>query len=413
MPQRREHRNADDRGRAGTGWALGVLLAAVFVISLGYGIVLPVLPAIIARLGGAADSTAIARHVGWLTAAYVAAPLVMAIVWGRLSDVVGRRPVIIVALLGFAVTLVVTALAPNLTALYIGRILNGGFAAAVSPTVQAFVADIEPNDNRRARGFGAVGMASIAGFFFGPMLGGLAAGWAGDTFLPGSGPFLLAALLAAVCSIAVAHFGPRTASHQWQRTERAAPAPSGQFRLLLLAAIVAAGLGAFEVGLTLRSGDRAMSPGELAIMFAACSVVMFAVQGIVFSPLVSASSTRWLIAPAFATMALGLALVAEAVGFVSVLATVSLVSASAGVIAPLLSYWVSRTSGDMRGVGLGIQSAASSLGQSVGSAGAGLLYGLNGQEGATFFVPAGLMALAAIASATLPELLARFADGHQ
>ncbi|KKC31394.1 MFS transporter, partial [Devosia psychrophila] len=142
------------------------------------------------------------------------------------------------------------------------------------------------------------------------------------------------------------------------------------------------------------------------IMFAACSIVMFAVQGIVFSPLVKASSTRWIIAPAFAVMALGLALIPGTTGLGPVLAMVSIVSGSAGVVAPLLAYWVAKTSQRSRGVGLGIQSAATSLGQSVGSAGAGMLYGLDGQDGAAFFVSAAVMAIAAIASLGLPGLLA-------
>lgn len=382
------------------------LLAAVVVVALGYGVVLPVLPTMVAELTGASDSTAIARHVGWLTAAYIAAPLVTAILWGRLSDSVGRKPIIVLALFGFAVTLAATALAPNLAMLYIGRILNGAFAAGVVPTVLALIADVEADDDRRARAFGAVGMASIAGFFFGPMLGGFAADWGGRP--TGSGPFLAAAILAVVAAVSVSALlsaGTSSQHNQVPRSVSAVPLRGG-LRLLVLAAVVAGGLGAFEVGLTLRTGDHAMTPGDLGIMFAACSIVMFAVQGVVFSPLVKASLTRWVIAPAFAVMALGLALIPGAMGLGAVLAMVSIVSGSAGVLAPLLAYWLAKTSQRSRGVGLGIQSAATSLGQSVGSAGAGLLYGLNGQEGAAFFASAAIMAIAAIASLSLPGLLA-------
>ena len=345
--------------------------------------------------------------MGWLTAAYIAAPLVMAILWGRLSDSVGRKPIIVLALLGFAATLAATALAPNLAVLYMGRILNGAFAAGVVPSVLAFIADVEADDDRRARAFGAVGMASIAGFFFGPMLGGFAANWGGGP--TGSGPFLAAAILAVIAAVSVgALLSAASTSSQQNQVPRgvAAAPPRGGLRLLVLAAVVAGGLGAFEVGLTLRSGDRAMAPSDLAIMFAACSIVMFAVQAVVFSPLVKASSTRWVIAPAFAVMALGLALIPGTMGLGAVLAMVSIVSGSAGAIAPLLAYWVAKTSQRSRGVGLGIQSAATSLGQSVGSAGAGLLFGIDSQEGAAFFASAAIMAIAAIASLSLPRLLA-------
>ncbi|TGT79819.1 MFS transporter, partial [Mesorhizobium sp. M5C.F.Ca.ET.164.01.1.1] len=83
----------------------------------------------------------------------------------------------------------------------------------------------------------------------------------------------------------------------------------GEIRLLALAAAAAAGLGAFEVGLTLRNVELAMGPAALGLMFATCSVVMFAVQGLVFSPLVKPAAARLLVAPAFLVMAIGLALI--------------------------------------------------------------------------------------------------------
>jgi MFS family permease len=117
-------------------WNLGALLASSFIVALGYGIVLPVLPTMVERLAGSTDPTFAARHIGFLTAAYVAASLVVAFLWGRVSDLIGRRPVLVVGLIGFAVTLAASALAPNLLLLYVGRILNGGFAAAVVPTAR-------------------------------------------------------------------------------------------------------------------------------------------------------------------------------------------------------------------------------------------------------------------------------------
>lgn len=155
-------------------WSLGALLASAFVVALGYGIVLPVLPAMVERLAGSTDPTFNARQIGFLTAAYVAAPVAAAFLWGKWSDLIGRRPVLVVGLIGFAVTLAASALAPSLVILYVGRILNGSFAAAVGPTALAFIADTEGEDDRRTRAFGWMSMASIAGFLVGPMLGGLA-----------------------------------------------------------------------------------------------------------------------------------------------------------------------------------------------------------------------------------------------
>lgn len=110
--------------------------------------------------------------------------------------------------------------------------------------------------------------------------------------------------------------------------------------------------------------------------------------------------------PAYLVMAIGLALIPTIAGLTEMLFAVSVVAASAGVISPLLAYWVSRISARSQGVELGIQSAAVSLGMSVGSASAGLLFGFSGVEGAAFLAAATAMGLAAIASLKLPLPLA-------
>jgi DHA1 family multidrug resistance protein-like MFS transporter len=389
---------------------LGALLAASFIVALGYGIVLPVLPTMVERLAGFRDPTVAARHIGFLTAAYVAAPMAVAFLWGRMSDRIGRRPILVIGLSGFAVTLAASALAPNLLLLYLGRILNGGFAAAVAPTALALIADMSGDEDRRARTFGWISMASIAGFLLGPMLGGLAA-WALGSGkaapLLQAAPFLLASGLALAAAGGVRLILPKGLSGQLVETKnRETPTfVRGELLLLALASVAAAGLGAFEVGLTLRNDELALNPAQLGLTFATCSVVMFAVQGLVFSPLVKPAATKVLVAPAFLVMAIGLAAIPSITGFSEMLFAVSVVAASAGVIGPLLAFWVSRITARSQGAELGIQSAVVSLGMTVGSAGAGLLFGFDGLQGAGFLAAAAVMALAATASLKLPRLI--------
>ncbi|WP_292396275.1 MFS transporter [Mesorhizobium sp.] len=395
-------------------WTLGALLASAFVVALGYGIVLPVLPAMVERLAGSTDPTFNARQIGFLTAAYVAAPVTAAFLWGKWSDLIGRRPVLVVGLIGFAVTLAASALARSLLILYIGRILNGGFAAAVGPTALAFIADTEGEDDRRTRAFGWMSMASIAGFLVGPMLGGLAVELNFDLGVavapPQAVPFLLASGLAVAATLGVwfALPGRLLPAPRAETSKRGSSMfVPGELRLLALAAVAAAGLGAFEVGLTLRNVELAMGPAALGLMFATCSVVMFAAQGLVFSPLVRPAAVRSLVAPAFLVMAIGLAVIPIIAGLREMLFAVSVVAASAGVISPLLAYWVSRISARSQGMELGIQSAAVSLGLSVGSAAAGLPFGFPGLQGAAFLAAATAMGLAALASLKLPHRFVR------
>ncbi|WP_376705320.1 MFS transporter [Mesorhizobium sp. ISC25] len=168
---------------------------------------MPVLPMMVERLAGATDQTFNARQIGFLTAAYVAAPVGAAFLSGKWSYLIGRRSVLVVGLIGFAITLAASALAPSLPVLHVGRILNGGFAAAVGPTALAFIADTQGGDDRRTRAFGRMSMASIAGFVVGPTLGGLAVGLKLDLGVaavpPQTVPFLLASGLAVAAALGV------------------------------------------------------------------------------------------------------------------------------------------------------------------------------------------------------------------
>ncbi|TIX84595.1 MAG: MFS transporter, partial [Mesorhizobium sp.] len=103
-------------------------------------------------------------------------------------------------------------------------------------------------------------------------------------------------------------------------------------QLLFLAGLVAAGVAAFEVVLALRGRSLGMTPYQVGIMFAECSMVMFAVQGLVFSPLVAPSSTAKLITPTLVIMATGLFLVPYAETFAAQLVVIGSVAAGAGRI---------------------------------------------------------------------------------
>ena len=140
-------------------------------------------------------------------------------------------------------------------------------------------------------------------------------------------------------------------------------------------------------------------------MFAACSLVMFAAQALVFSPLVKPDSTRWLFTPGTMTLALGLVAVPLATTDSTTAATVALVAASAGLLSPIVTYWVSLTAGETQGADLGWARAAASLGQALGSAAGGLLFGVTILPGAAFTVTAAVVLTALVASLGLAQRL--------
>ena len=110
-------------------------------------------------------------------------------------------------------------------------------------------------------------------------------------------------------------------------------------KLLMLSFIVSAGVGVFEVGLVLRGKQELqLTPSQIAVMFSACSLVMFGLQAIVLSPRVKPGFTRWLIGPALAVLAGGLLLVLRVLSFLLMLGVIGAVSASAGILSPVLTY---------------------------------------------------------------------------
>lgn len=147
-------------------------LLSLFVVMLGYGILLPTLPYYTERLAleDNLDPDTINFHIGLLTSIYPFFQLLFVVLWGRLSDKYGRKPIIIVGLIGFIVMQLLTGLATSLTMLYIARILGGIFTSAVIPVSNAYLSDIT-SIKHRTRIMAWSGVAISSGVIFGPVLG--------------------------------------------------------------------------------------------------------------------------------------------------------------------------------------------------------------------------------------------------
>ncbi len=150
---------------------LGFLLLTTFLNFVGFSLLVPILPFIVARY--VHDPAWVAPDVGLLLGAYALCSFVAAPVLGGLSDRFGRRPVLLVSLLGSVIGYVVFALGGSLVVLFAGRIIDGLTAGNMS-TINAYLADVTEPDER-ARTYGMVGAATGLGFMTGPAIGGLAA----------------------------------------------------------------------------------------------------------------------------------------------------------------------------------------------------------------------------------------------
>ena len=150
--------------------AISFIFITLLIDVTGLGLIIPVMPKLIEDLTGGTISEA-SQWGGWLTFAYAAVQFLFAPVIGNLSDQYGRRPVLLLSLLGFGIDYILLALAPSMAWLFVGRII-AGITGASFTTASAYIADISTNENR-AQNFGMIGAAFGLGFIIGPVLGGL------------------------------------------------------------------------------------------------------------------------------------------------------------------------------------------------------------------------------------------------
>ncbi len=150
--------------------ATGFVLVTLFIDMFGLGLIIPVMPKLVEQYQGGQVSAA-ADTLGLLMALFSLMQFVFAPILGSLSDRFGRRPVLLISLLGTGLDYLLLAWAPSLAWFYVGRVIAGISSASFS-TAGAYIADISPPE-KRAHGFGLMGAAFGFGFIAGPALGGL------------------------------------------------------------------------------------------------------------------------------------------------------------------------------------------------------------------------------------------------
>lgn len=339
---------------------------------IGFGILLPVLPRF------AADAGASPTTAGVLVASFSVAQLLFAPVWGRVSDRVGRKPVLIVSLIGTAIGSLLTGLAGSaLWLLFVGRIVDGASGASVS-VAQASVTDLAAPD-QRARLLGLLGAAFGAGFALGPAIGGIAA--LADHRLP----FFLAAVIAGVNALAAVRRLPETRgsarsgvdqhdiSHSSTPERRSA---GGLVPLIACAFVAVVAFSAFEATFSLLAENRfGLTESATYGVFFVIGIAIVFVQGGLIHPIVAALGETRTIRTGLACNAVGLAFVALDGGWATLTPGLALLVVGQGMVTPTLASAVAgRARHERRGAVLGMQQSAGGLARVVGPAAGGALF---------------------------------------
>ena len=153
--------------------ALTFVTITVFLDTVGFGLIMPVLPEFLMQLTGG-DLSATSNIAGYLVVCYAVLQFVFSPIVGNLSDRFGRRRVLLISLLFYSLNYLLAGLATALWVLFIGRIMTG-ITSATYATANALIADVSPPEER-AQNFGLIGVAFGMGFIFGPSIGGLLGG---------------------------------------------------------------------------------------------------------------------------------------------------------------------------------------------------------------------------------------------
>ncbi|MDQ3897933.1 MAG: MFS transporter, partial [Actinomycetota bacterium] len=315
----------------------GVIWSAVAIDLVGFGIVLPILPLYAERFGASPTT------IGLLVASFSAAQFVCAPFLGRLSDRIGRKPVLVLSLAGTAVGSLLTALAPCLAVLFVARVLDGISGASVS-VAQAAVTDLAP-EKQRARLLGLLSAAFGVGFVAGPALGGLSA--LGGVRLP----FFVAALIAGGNALVATRRLPET--HPRLAGDDVVPSAIGRRAripqpayLVVVAFTSVTAFAAFEATFALLGHRRlGFTVGSAGAVFAVAGLVVALTSASLVHPVVDRLGDLRALRLGLILNGAGLAALAIAYSWWLLVPALAVLAAGQGLITPTLAAAVAARTG--------------------------------------------------------------------
>ena len=353
-----------------------ILAFTLVVMMLGLGVIMPIIPFFIENLGAGGT------ELGLLTAAYAFMRLIFGPVWGNLSDRYGRKPILMIGVLGYGIAMIFFGLSTRLWMLFLTRTLSGILSSATSPTTMAYISDTTSKEER-GRGMGILGAAMGVGTILGPGLGGVLGGESISV------PFFFAGGMSFLALILIAIFLPESLSDEKRRTfedEKKSPpmkfvweavkSPIGI--LLLLAFLMTCGLmifyGIFGLYALEKFGSQ---PAEVGVLFMVFGFVSALVQGLIIGPIIKRWGDAKVIQISLILNAVGFIFIVLAPEFTTLLLATGVFTLGSSLLSPAVTSLTSKRADTNQGILMGISNSFMSLGRILGPLWAGLAFDIH------------------------------------
>ena len=353
-----------------------ILSFTLLVVMLGYGMIQPIIPFLIIKLGASGSD------LGILASVYAAMQLVCAPLWGTLSDRIGRKPVLLIGVLGYAIAMFIFGMATQFWMLFVARTFSGVLSSAVMPTSMAYISDNLPKDERS----GAIGKLGAA-VGLGVVLGPLIAGFLSTNSL--SLPFFVGSALAALALLLIFFLLPE--SHpaqgqapaaqadsfwQWNTLKKVLLGPAGILMLLIF--IIAFAMTNFQGIIGLYVVDKFnFNTRQVGAIWMVLGAMMIVGQGVLSGPLAKRFGELAVIRSALFTGSVGFVALLLAQGFIPILAATAFFLLAVALISPALTAYISTFGGENQGAMMGMNTAFASLGRVAGPLWAGFSFDVN------------------------------------
>ena len=357
-----------------------ILFISLFLVMVGFGIIIPILPFYVLHYQGNALT------LGLLMSTYSVMQFIFAPVWGKLSDRIGRRPILLIGLGGYGISFIIFGLANHLWMLFAARIISGILSSATLPTAMAYIADITTPEDR-SKGIGLMGAAMGAGIIVGPGLGGIVGHYSLAM------PFFVAGGLAFLTLPWAYFLLPESKSSH----DRSAPGDNQglslamlrhpQFPLFAATLVVSFTMAMFEGTFALFAADRVgFGPRDMGVLFTIIGVLGVVVQSCLLWRIINLFGDAAVITGSLLISAVGLFCMMQSTSVSSLWIYTAIFSVGNTCLRPSLSTLISKTSSTGQGASMGVMQSFDSLGRIAGPVFGGWTYGLS--RNSPFFIAA-------------------------